>query len=93
MRVELLDALTNEPLNAQVTTRKQLLREIARRIPRLQSRVNPPKQTHLTIQQQLGLEPIPAHLLAQMQAAHAGPMPPQAAPAPHRSGKKGRKKG
>lgn len=93
VRVELLDSLTKEPLHSEITTRKQLLREIARRIPQLQDRIDPPKLTAPTIQQQLGLEPIPPHLLAQMQAAQAGPLPPQAAAAPQRSGKKGRKKG
>lgn len=93
VRVELLDPLTKEPLHAEVHTRKQLLREVARQIPKLESRVHPPKQTGLTIQQQLGLEPIPAHLLAELQAAHMGLEQPQMAVSSQRSGKKGRKKG
>jgi hypothetical protein len=94
VRVELIDPYTHEPLTS-IRTRKELLREIARRIPLLESRINPPKLIQPTLQMQLGLEPIPPHIMQmlqiqQMQAQGIELVP--VAPGPARSGKKGRKK-
>lgn len=88
VRVDILDD-QGKPIVPGITTRRQLMFEIGRRIAQLEHRVNPPKEKKITIQHQLGIIPWTGPLPAAVQAAIA---PPQQQQQQQKAGKKGKKK-